>query len=166
MQNPTPSVQHGFCLNFAQAKSAHSYMKARERHPFNFSISTDILPASNQGVCLAVLVQCSRPSGMPWISQNRKELRKCLLQQVCHSVTYVPKTIQWQIPSDIQQRKHMASIQLEASRHRKASVSQTLWDFLLKQVEWRLESTPSIPLGPGWGPSCSAAWGTLWRFRG
>lgn len=120
---------------FCSVKTSSLLCEGNRSHTLNLSISSDVLSASNQRLCMAVLVECSRPGGIPGISQKsfpQPEPKKHLLQQVWQSAAYVRKTIQWQIPSDTEQRKHKASTQLEASGHREGGVSQALWAFLLE----------------------------------
>lgn len=124
-----------FSPSFCSGKTSSLLYEGNGNHTLNFSMSPGVLPASNQRLCMAVLLECSRPGGIPGISQGsfpQPEPKKCLLQQVWQSVAYVLKTIQWQIPSDTEERKHKASTQLGASGHREGRVSQTLWAFLLE----------------------------------
>lgn len=128
-----------FLTSFCSGKTTPCLYKGIG-NALNSYICPDVLPASNQGLCMAVLVQCSRCVGVPGISQksfSKPEPRKCPLRQVWQSVAYVLKTIQRQIPSDTLQWKHKASTQLEASTHRKKSVSHSLVFPLEDSMSWR-----------------------------
>lgn len=81
-------------LHFAQVKTFQFQVKEMESHPLSFSVSIDVLTASNPMLHVAILMRYGRPGRIPGISQkifSQPEPKQNLLKQIWQSVIYVPR---------------------------------------------------------------------------